>query len=386
MRRVPGLCIFAVSTGAAKVVILPTIIFTRASVRAPGSEMKQLKSGNPLTSNNLNSFVFVLNFPVTLTEYTPLIPNSPKTDPAMSKIIYRDPSVTIFQSALFQTNSTVVQTDDTILVVDPAWLPDEVLAIKQYVDSIRGERSLCLIFTHSDYDHIMGYRAFQADKVFMSKAMADNPRKDEILEQALAFDEKYYIQRSYPIEYPVGDFQVYRDGVQYRQGQTKMTFYLTPGHTEDSMMVIIWQLGLCIAGDYLCNVEFPFIYQSSIEYEKTLEKLPRIHDRNWFTRLIPGHGDPALSINDWLQRRTESLAYIFALRESIATGVPFEEASLWARYRFPRLQQKYHTDNVALMTREFEQGLWVWDPEFSYDIFRETSVEPTEGEKDVDDE
>ncbi len=304
----------------------------------------------------------------------------------MNKIIYRDPNITIFQSALFQTNSTVVVTDDTVLVVDPAWLPDEVYSIRQYVDSVRGDRSLCLIFTHSDYDHIIGYKAFSADKVFMSKAMADNPRKDKILEEALAFDEQYYIERPYPIEYPVGDFQVYRDGVQYRQGQTKMTFYLTPGHTEDSMMVIIWQLGLCIAGDYLCNVEFPFIYHSSVDYLNTLEKLPHIHDRNWFTRLVPGHGDPALTINDWLHRRTESLAYIYALRESIASGIPFDESSLWTRYRYPKLQSKFHTDNLELMKREYEAGLWVWDPEILKDVFAETAVETTSGSSEESEE
>jgi hydroxyacylglutathione hydrolase len=135
---------------------------------------------------------------------------------------------------------------------------------------------------------------------------------------------------------------------------------------------VIWHIGLCIAGDYLSNVEFPFIYHSSVDYEATLDKLPAIHDRNWFTRLIPGHGDPALSINDWLQRRTESLAYIYALRESIATGIAFDEASLWDRYEFPRLQQQYHANNIALMTREYEQGLWHWDPEFSFDQLRET--------------
>lgn len=293
----------------------------------------------------------------------------------MNKIIYRDPNITIFQSALFQTNSTVVKTDDSILVIDPAWLPEEVAFIKKEVEDIRGQRPVYLIFTHSDYDHIIGYKAFQADKVFMSKAMADNPQKEEALEQVFEFDEKYYIERNYPIEYPQGDFLVYRDGVQYRMGQTKMTFYLTPGHTADSMMVVIWQLGLCIAGDYLSNIEFPFIYQSSVEYIRTLEKLPRIHDRNWFTRLIPGHGDPALSINDWLQRRTESLAYIYAVRESIATGVPFDEATLWQRYRYPRLQKKYHLDNVALMTREFEQGLWNWNPDFSLHTLEKSPIE-----------
>ena len=290
----------------------------------------------------------------------------------MNKIIYKDQHVTIFQSALFQTNSTVVCTDDVVLVVDPAWLPDEVMAIKHYVDGIRGAREVFLIFTHSDYDHIIGYKAFKADKVFTSKAMEDNPRKEEAIEQILDFDEKYYIHRPYPVEYPIPDFAVYRDGVQFKHGQTKMTFYLTPGHTADSMMVVVWQIGLCIAGDYLCNVEFPFIYHSSVDYEATLEKLPEIHDRNWFTRLVPGHGDPALTINDWLHRRTEGLAYIYALRESIATGIPFDETSLWERYHFPRLQQKYHLDNIALMTREYEQGLWHWDPDFSFEQLKET--------------
>lgn len=288
----------------------------------------------------------------------------------------------IFQSALFQTNSTVVNTDDVVLLIDPAWLPDEVANIRHYIEGIKGDKELFLIFTHSDYDHIIGYRAFKPDKVFMSKAMEDNPNKELCVEQALEFDEKYYIRRPYPIEYPTADFTVFRDGVQYRHGNTKMTFYLTPGHTADSMMVVVWQIGLCIAGDYLCNVEFPLISHSSVEYEATLDKLPQIHDRNWFTRLIPGHGDPALSINDWLRRRTESQAYIYALRESIASGVPFDETSLWERYSFPKAQQPFHVENMALMIREYEQGLWHWDT----DISIENLKGPGWPEKEVSDE
>lgn len=294
------------------------------------------------------------------------------------KIIYRDLNVTIFQSALFQTNSTVVLTDDVVLVVDPAWLPDEVLNIRQYVDSIRGKRPIFLVFTHSDYDHILGYGAFNADKVFASKAFAERTDKDDILDQITDFDQRYYIERPYAVEYPEPDFLVFKDGVQYRQGHTKLTFYTAPGHTSDSMMMVVWQLGLCIAGDYLCSTEFPFIYHSSVEYENTLEKLPQIHDRNWFTRLVPGHGTPALSLNDWLRRRIESLAYIYSLRESIATGIPFDEEGLWERYRFPRFQQEYHRNNMTLMRREFEEGLWEWDKEMSADLFQRKRKRLTE--------
>lgn len=280
----------------------------------------------------------------------------------MNNIVYKDRHVTVFQSALFQTNSTVVEMEDLVLVVDPAWLPDEVLAISNYVDKIKGKRELFLVFTHADYDHIIGYKAFRPDKVFMSKAMAENPERELRLEEAIEFDDKYYISRPYPLLYPEADYIIYRDAVQYRHHSTKMTFYLTPGHTADSMMVVVWQIGLCIAGDYLSDVEFPVISHSSVEYEASMNKLLAIHDRNWFTRLIPGHGNISLSINDWLQRRTESLSYIYALRESIVTGVPVDEDALWNRYHFPLSQRKVHADNIQLMTSEYEQGLWSWSP------------------------
>jgi glyoxylase-like metal-dependent hydrolase (beta-lactamase superfamily II) len=280
----------------------------------------------------------------------------------MNNIVYKDRHVTVFQSALFQTNSTVVEMEDLVLVVDPAWLPDEVMAISNYVEKIRCKRELFLVFTHSDYDHIIGCGAFRPDKVFMSKAMAENPEKELRLEEVLEFDDKYYINRPYPVVYPQPDFTIFRDAAQYRHHSTKMTFYLTPGHTADSMMVVVWQIGLCIAGDYLSDVEFPVITHSSVEYEASMNKLLAIHDRNWFTRLIPGHGNLSLSINDWLQRRTESLSYIYAVREYIATGVAMDEVALWSRYHFPLSQKKVHTENIDLMRREYEQGLWTWRP------------------------
>lgn len=297
----------------------------------------------------------------------------------MNNIVYKDRHVTVFQSALFQTNSTVVEMEDLVLVVDPAWLPDEVMAISNYVNKIRGKRELFLVFTHSDYDHIIGCGAFRPDKVFMSKAMAENPEKELRLEEALEFDDQYYIKRPYPLVYPEADFTIFRDAVQYRHHSTKMTFYLTPGHTADSMMVVVWQIGLCIAGDYLSDVEFPVIAHSSVEYENSLNKLLAIHDRNWFTRLIPGHGNLSLSINDWLQRRTESLSYIYALRESIATGVSMDETGLWDRYHFPMSQKKVHADNIELMAREYGQGLWSWHPAENEKI-RQEDPEPDEQE------
>jgi hydroxyacylglutathione hydrolase len=289
----------------------------------------------------------------------------------MSQIIYRDPYVTVFQSVLYQTNSIVVRMEEAIVVIDPGCLPHEVMAIKSYVDTIREQRLLYLVFTHSDYDHIIGFGAFEPDKVFMSKVMDEGVDKEKALQTCLDFDQKHYLQRPYAIKYPVGDFLVYRDGAQFRQGSARMSFYNAPGHTADGIVLIIWHLGLCLSGDYLSDIEFPFIGHSSSDYIETLDKLIKVHDKNWFTRLIPGHGSPALSISDWLRRRTESLAYIYALRETIATGVVFDEKSLWTKYKYPLSQQQRHLDNIALMTREFEEGSWIWNPEEAQNALRD---------------
>lgn len=281
-----------------------------------------------------------------------------------NRIIYRDPYITVFQSALYQLNSTVVVTNDTILVIDPAYLPEEVEEIALFAERQRKGKQLLLVFTHSDFDHIVGYGAFKPDKVFASEAFVQRTDKEAVLQEAILQDQRLYIQRPYELKYPDPvDFPVFRDGAQYRNGQTKMTFYITPGHTVDSMMIIVWQLGLCIAGDYLSDIEFPFIGNSSVDYERTLEKMLFIHDRNWFTRLIPGHGTLALTINDWLKRRTDGLNYLHDLRESIALDLPFDEEALWKQHAFPHMQRPYHVQNVAIMRREFEQGLWRWDPD-----------------------
>ncbi len=272
------------------------------------------------------------------------------------KIIYRDPAVTVFQSALFQTNSTVVQTADMVLVVDPNWLPDEVLEIRQFVENVRAGRPVWLLFTHSDYDHVIGFGAFPGAKVICSRAMLQNPAKAEILQQIHQFDHDYYVNRPYPVIFPEkADFEVFRDATLFKLGGTKMTFYLAPGHTADGIVCVIWHLGLCIAGDYLSNIEFPFIYHSSFEYEKTLEKFAKIHDKTWFVRLVPGHGDLSPSIQDWLERRNDGLAYIYAMRESIRTGKAFDIDFLLKKYPFPLLQRKFHEKNVELMQREFAE-------------------------------
>lgn len=272
-------------------------------------------------------------------------------------IQYKNPHVTVFQSALFCTTATVVQTADFVLVVDPNWLPGEVEAIRHFVEMEEAGRPVYLLFTHSDYDHIIGYGAFLQATVIASEAFRQNPGKEKIIEEIRTWDEGNYVTRPYPIEYPGVDLAVSRDGQILEVGNTKLTFYLAPGHNAGGIFTTVepeepgagctW-----LAGDYLCEVEFPYICHSSIEYEQTLAKAGLILEKHAPTLLVPGHGKVALRREEILRRKTEALEYILEMRRCIAGGTPFNTKKLWKRYRFRRGMESFQMKNTALFKRE----------------------------------
>lgn len=96
-------------------------------------------------------------------------------------IQYKTEQMTVFESALFQTTSAVIETKDCVIVVDPTWLPHEINEIKQHVQGILNHRNLYVFFTHGDFDHIIGYGAFlELNATFIgSKFLEQHPDKEE---------------------------------------------------------------------------------------------------------------------------------------------------------------------------------------------------------------
>ncbi len=273
----------------------------------------------------------------------------------MHKIQYKTPNLTVFESALFRTTATVIETEDLILLVDPNWLPSEIENLQQVIKQKQGNKPLYLLFTHSDYDHIIGYRAFEHAQVIASRAFVDNKNKASILQQINDWDDENYIQRDYPIEYPTVDIIIQRDGQQVQIGATTLTFYLASGHNIDGIFTIVKPLGIWIAGDYLSNIEFPYIYHSSYEYEATLAKVQPILAKHVPKILVTGHGDVALTTQEILQRQTDAFAYINALRTSIQEDQPFDFSRLMENYDFPKIMKQFHDGNVALFKKELDK-------------------------------
>ncbi len=258
----------------------------------------------------------------------------------------------IFKSALFQTTSTLFVSDKTILLVDPNWLPDEIKTIQEVVKNYLEGRELYLLFTHSDYDHIIGANAFPEAIVIATEAFSKNPNKKKVLEEIYSFDESNYIKRNYPITYPMVDVVVNKDGQQLTIGDMTLVFYLASGHNADGMFTIVEEARTWIAGDYLSDIEFPFIYHSSADYLETLQKVDTILDIHQIDELIPGHGNPTTSNKEIQKRKLENHRYILELKAAARTAHNFDLEALWNRYHFRRGMEAFHQKNVELIARE----------------------------------
>lgn len=269
-------------------------------------------------------------------------------------IIFQNENVTVFQSALFQTNSTVVDTEDCILVVDPTWLPHEIKEIQAHVAAIQNNKPIFLYFTHGDFDHIIGYNSFPDAKTIGSIDLKNHPEKEIKLSKIHQFYNDNYITPDYPIEFPEVDYVIHEDGQKLEIGKTTFTFFNSPGHTKDGLFLLIEELGIWITGDYLSNFELPFAYYSVKDYFSTLDKSSTILKSYPISLLIPGHGTVSTDVVEMERRIGVAKDFLSRLKNAVLHKDETEINNLEKEILFPSDFTRYcHQTNIELIKKEY---------------------------------
>ena len=228
----------------------------------------------------------------------------------MSYQLCRD--IYIYQSSVWQTNSAVIINEAANVVIDPCYFPVEIQVMADFVNRRRSFNKY-IIFTHSDFDHIVGYQYFKGAKLISQEEMAFCDREAQVA-QLKEIDQTYYIKRKVPFVFPNIDVTFGQD---YRipLKSDELAMFHAPGHTGDSAFIISTAKKVMFAGDYLSDLEFPFVYFNTGAYRKSLDLAEKLVRDFAIEYLVPGHGDPAVGAGEITARIKADQEYLDALRE-----------------------------------------------------------------------
>jgi len=267
----------------------------------------------------------------------------------------------IFQSCIWQTNSCVILNEAANIIIDPCYFPVEIQVIEDFV-SRRKSFNKYIIFTHSDFDHIVGYQYFKGAKLLGHGEMARCDREAQVL-QAREIDQTYYINRKTPFLFPELDLTFASDFRVPLKGDELALFH-APGHTADSIFIVSTAKRVLFAGDYLSDLEFPFIYFDSGAYSRTLELAEKIVRDFQIEIVVPGHGELAKGREEIFERINNDKEYLANLLEN-AQDLCFQglqekeitEVLKGIKYRNEPIEGsmlKMHEENIRLILKEIQ--------------------------------
>jgi glyoxylase-like metal-dependent hydrolase (beta-lactamase superfamily II) len=227
-------------------------------------------------------------------------------------------SFDVLTSGIWQTNTTLIASEESCLVVDPAYFPRELDAIAARAGELG--RTHAVAFTHGHWDHVMGHAALPGAPVWLSATLAQaiaggDPRAGKLLDDAREFDSRWYVPRPAGHRWPAAPIAL-ADGEARPLGALELRVLHIPGHSVDDLALLVRGLELLLVGDYLSPCEIPFV-DDAAAYRATLVRLQGVLGE--VRHVIPGHG-PRLTAAEASAIARADLEYIEALLDAGRRG------------------------------------------------------------------
>lgn len=214
-----------------------------------------------------------------------------------------------FQSDVYaQVTAGAVIGPNWAVVIDTLALPEETLAIRDFIEQELSVPVRYVIDTHSHADHAWGNGYFPGVTVISHTLCRElletrgKPRLEEVRKQNSSF-------RNARIVLPQVTFT---EGVlNLRVGKKNLTLMPLPGHSPDNVAVLVEEDRVLFAGD--AAMPLPYIVDGDIDdLSASLKKIGKIGLEN----VVQGHGDIILrgEIENYVK---ENLAYLSNLRKVV---------------------------------------------------------------------
>ena len=199
------------------------------------------------------------------------------------------PDALVVTSGFWQTNAVALRAGEEAMLIDSPYLPDELDALPSLLAGAGFEPD-GLIATHADFDHVLGRLAFPGLTLGLGESSVERMHRSpgEAQRALRQYDDEFYVTRPAPLA--LGQVQALPVPGHVELGERELELHPAEGHTVDGMAIFDRAQGLLIVGDYLSDVEIPWIHGTPADYRATLARLaPLVEDA---TTVVPGHGSP----------------------------------------------------------------------------------------------
>ncbi len=247
------------------------------------------------------------------------------------------PDLIIRQAEIFQTNTSILQTSEGYLLIDPAFTQADLEHIAAFCHP---QPILAGFSTHAHYDHLFWSPLFGDETpIYCSEGTLAyiGTHHQEILDELIALENKSFSINRHYFSKHLSHLSSISVGLHYLHGYYVEVIEI-PGHLHGQSAFWFPKVETLFAADTLSDIEPPSIEgsrQSLLDYLESLEKLEKlIRQAQW---IIPGHGSPANSAeaNARLHKDRRYLRALLSLRAKDFAG----SVELLARTFLERIQE-----------------------------------------------
>jgi glyoxylase-like metal-dependent hydrolase (beta-lactamase superfamily II) len=199
------------------------------------------------------------------------------------------PDALVVTSGFWQTNAVALRAGGEAVLIDSPYLPDELDALPSLLAGAGFEPD-GLLATHADFDHVLGRLAFPGMSLGLAESSVERLQREPGGAQRMLrqYDDQFYVTRPAPLA--LGQVQALPVPGHVELGDRELELHPAEGHTADGMAVFDRAQGVLAVGDYLSDVEIPWIHGSLADYRATLARLAPLVEEA--ATVVPGHGAP----------------------------------------------------------------------------------------------
>jgi glyoxylase-like metal-dependent hydrolase (beta-lactamase superfamily II) len=203
--------------------------------------------------------------------------------------VHRD--ALVLTSLMWQTNAVALRAGGEAMLIDSPYYPEELDALPGVLAG-SGFEPDALIATHGDFDHLLGRVAFPGLALGLGEPTVERFHREpgSAQRELRDHDARLYVERTGPLS--LGQVQTLPVPGSVELGDQELELHPASGHTSDGTAIFGRWCGVLCVGDYLSQVEIPWISEdgSLEEYRATLARLAPLVEAA--DAVVPGHGPP----------------------------------------------------------------------------------------------